>query len=179
MHGGGQGFEPPRLHHEFPDHQLGVRLSERVLASRQRSLEVVVGEIIVEIELENGEDRYDARRGRIDEGSVRRETITAVADVGGVMLELPEDVVKRLGLRTVSTVARARADGSRNILPVAGPLTIQIGDRQMTTDCIVVAEGAQAVVGRVVTMALDLHPDPVKQTLAPRPESPDRPLLRV
>ena len=140
---------------------------------------VVVGEIIVEIELENAGDRYVARFGRIDEDSVRRETIQAVADAGRVMLELPQDVVEQLGLPTVSTVARARADGSRNILPVAGPLTIQIGDRRTTTDCIVVAEGAQAVVGRVVTMALDLHPDPVNQTLGPRPESPDRPLLQV
>ena len=138
-----------------------------------------MGEIIVEIELENGEDRYDARRSRIDEGSVRRETIQAAADAGRVMLELPQDVVERLGLPTVSTVARARADGSRDILPVAGPLTVRICDRRTTTDCIVVAESAQAVVGRVVTMALDLIPDPLNQTLGPRPESPDRPLLRI
>ena len=138
-----------------------------------------MGEIIVEIELENAGDRYDARLGRIGEGSVRRETIRAVADVGRVMLEVPEDVVKRLGLPTVSTVARARADGSRYILPVAGSLTVRICERRTTTDCIVVAESAQAVVGRVVTMALDLHPDPVNQTLGPRPESPDRPLLRI
>ena len=110
---------------------------------------------------------------------MRRETIKAVADAGRVMLELPQDVVEQLGLPTVSTVARARADGSRDILPVAGPLTVRICGRRTTTDCIVVAEGAQAVVGRVVTMALDLHPDPVNQTLGPRPESPDRPLLRV
>ena len=148
-----------------------------MLALRQRSLEVGVGEIIVEIELENAGDRYVARFGRIDEDSVRRETIQAVADAGRVMLELPQDVVEQLGLPTVSTVARARADGS--ILPVAGPLTVRICDRRTTTDCIVLAEGAQAMVGRVVTMALDLHPDPVNQTLGPRPESPDRPLLRV
>ena len=149
-----------------------------MLALRQRSLEVGVGEIIVEIELENAGDRYVARFGRIDEDSVRRETIQAVADAGRVMLELPQDVVEQLGLPTVSTVARARRRQAR-ILPVAGPLTVRICDRRTTTDCIVLAEGAQAMVGRVVTMALDLHPDPVNQTLGPRPESPDRPLLRV
>ena len=91
---------------------------------------------------------------------MRRETIQAVADAGRVMLELPQDVVEQLGLPTVSTVARARADGSRNILPVAGPLmlwvrllwTVRICQRRTTADCIVVAEGAEAVVGRVVTM---------------------------
>ena len=42
--------------------------------------ECVLGEIVVVVELENAEDRSDARRGRIDDGSVRRETIEAVAD---------------------------------------------------------------------------------------------------
>ena len=153
--------------------------SERMLALRQRSLEDVVGEIIVEIELENAGDRNLAEAGFRGEDSVRRETIKAEADTGAVMLALPQDVVERLGLPTVSTVARARADGSRNILPVAGPLTVRICERRTTTDCIVVAEGAQAAIGRAVTMALDLHPDPANQTLGPRPESPDRPLLRV
>ena len=51
-------------------------------------------------------------------------------DAGRVMLELPQDVVERLGLPTVSTVARARADGSRDILPVAGPLTVRICERR-------------------------------------------------
>ena len=150
-----------------------------MLVSRYRFMEVEVGEIIVEIELENAEDRSDARRGRIDEASVRREKVQAVADTGAVMLALPEDVVVGLGLPTVRTLTSTFADGRRGQLPVAGPLTIQIGDRQMLTECIVVPEGAETLVGQVVMEVLDLIPDPVNQTLGPRPESPDRPLLRV
>ena len=138
-----------------------------------------MGEIIVEIELENTVDRNLAEAGFRGEDSVRRETIKAVADTGAVMLALPQDVVRRLGLGVVRTIATSYADGRRGNLPVAGPLTIQIGDRQMTTDCIVVPEGADALVGQVVMEVLDLIPDPGKQTLGPRPESPDRPLLRV
>lgn len=138
-----------------------------------------MGEIVVEIELENAEDRSDARRGRIDEGAVRRESIEAVADTGAVMLALTEDVVERLGLPTVRTLTSTFADGRRGQLPVAGPVMIQIGDRQMLTECIVVPEEAEALVGQVVMETLDLIPDPVNQTLDPRPESPDRPLLRV
>ncbi len=119
-----------------------------MLVSRYRFMEVEVGEIIVEIELENAEDRSDARRGRIDEASVRREKVQAVADTGAVMLALPEDVVVGLGLPTVRTLTSTFADGRRGQLPVAGPLTIQIGDRQMLTECIVVPEGAEALVGR-------------------------------
>lgn len=138
-----------------------------------------MGEIVVEIELENAEDRSDARRGRIDDGAVRRESIEAVAETGAVMLALTEDVVERLGLPTVRMLTSTFADGRRGQLPVAGPVTIQIGDRQMLTECIVVPEEAEALVGQVVMETLDLIPDPVNQTLGPRPESPDRPLLRV
>ncbi len=49
----------------------------------------------------------------------------------------------------------------------------------MSTDCIVVPEQAEALVGQVVMETLDLVADPLNQTLGPRPESPDRPLLRV
>ena len=138
-----------------------------------------MGEIIVEIELENGEDRSDARRGLITEEQVRRETITAVADTGARMLALPEDVVERLGLSIVDTIATAYADGRRGTLPVTETLIIRIGNRRMPTDCLVVPTGAEALVGQIVLERLDLIADCANQTLGPRPESPDRPLLRV
>ena len=138
-----------------------------------------MGEIVVEIELENFEDRIDALRGRIDQGVVRRETIRAVADTGAMMAVLPEDVVERLGVPVVDSIATTLADGSRADLPVTDTLRIRIGDREMGTECIVVPAGAEALVGVLVMERLDLIADPVNQTLGPRPESPDRPLLRV
>ena len=138
-----------------------------------------MGEIFVEIELENIDDRSYARRGLITEADVRRETIRAVADTGAMMVVLPEDVVERLGVPVVDSIATTLADGSRADLPVTDTLRIRIGDREMGTECIVVPEGAEALVGVLVMERLDLIADPVNQTLGPRPESPDRPLLRV
>ena len=138
-----------------------------------------MGEIFVEIELENIDDRSDARRGLITEADVRRETIRAVADTGAMMVVLPEDVVERLGVPVVDSIATTLADGSRADLPVTDTLRIRIGDREMGTECIVVPAGAEALVGVLVMERLDLIADPVNQTLGPRPESPDRPLLRV
>lgn len=138
-----------------------------------------MGEIVVEIELENFEDRIDALRGRIDVGAVRRETILAVADTGARMLALPQDVVDRLGLAEIERVATVYADGRSGELPVAGYMMLRFGDRQMQTDCVVVPTGAEALVGQIVMERLDLIADCATQTLAPRPESPDRPLLRV
>lgn len=138
-----------------------------------------MGEIVVVIELENPVDRQLAERGAFGEQAVRGETIDAVVDSGAIMLALPEGLVARLGIPSRRTIATSYADGRRGELPVAGPLTIRIGNREISIDCIVVPEGAEALVGQVVMETLDLIPDPLKRTLDPRPESPDRPLLRV
>ena len=138
-----------------------------------------MGEIVVEIELENGDDRSDARRGRIDEASVRREVIAGVVDTGARMLALPQDVVDRLGLVELERVATPYADGRRGELAVAGPIDLRIVGRRMQAECIVVPTGAEALVGQIVLERLDLIADCANQTLGPRPESPDRPLLRV
>ena len=138
-----------------------------------------MGEIIVNIELENVEDRGLARSGYLPEADIRRATIPAVADTGAIMLALPEDVVSRLGLERVDSIAATYADGRRDELPVAGTLIVRIGDRSMRADCIVLPQGVEALVGQLVMERLDLVADCVARTLHPRPESPDRPLMRL
>ena len=138
-----------------------------------------MGEIIVDIELENADDRSLVRLGYRDEDSVRRETISAVADTGARMLALPQDVVDRLGLLEFDSVATIYADGRSGELSVAGPLVLHIVGRRMQTDCVVVPTGAEPLVGQIVMERLDLIADCANQTLTPRPESPDRPLLRI
>ena len=138
-----------------------------------------MGEIVVEIELENVEDRGLARAGQLRDADIRRAAIPAVADTGAIMLALPEDVVSRLGLELVSSVSATYADGRRDELPVAGPLIVRIGDRWMSTECVVLPRGTDALVGQLVMERLDLVADCVARTLHPRPESPDRPLMRL
>ncbi len=138
-----------------------------------------MGEIVVEIELENQHDRALVEGGHLEESDVRRMRIPAVADTGAMMLALPEDVVEGLGLAEVGSISAKFADGRSAPLPVAGPLTIKIGDRSTPTNCIVVPSGADALIGQVVMEILDLIADCTHQTLTPRPESPDRPLVRL
>lgn len=56
-----------------------------------------MGEIVVDIGLENVGDRELAKAGYLQEADVRRATVKAVADTGAVMLALPAEVVERLG----------------------------------------------------------------------------------
>ena len=138
-----------------------------------------MGDIVVDIELENPGDRRLFEEGYRREEDIRRATVQAVADTGAMMLALLEDTVNRLGVKVVGSAVFTDADGQRRERPIAGPLTVRIGDRKTSTDCVVVPAGADALVGQLVMKVLDLVADCVRQTLGPRPESPDRPLLRL
>ena len=138
-----------------------------------------MGEIVVDIELENVVDRGRAEDGELPEADIRRVAISAVADTGAIMLALPEDVVSRLGIRQRSSITATYADGRQGELPVAGPLLVRIGDRSMPANCIVLPQGTDALVGQLIMEGLDLVADCVARTLHPRPESPDRPLMRL
>ena len=138
-----------------------------------------MGEIVALMKLENTEDRGVVRRGLSDESTIRRATVDGLVDTGAVMLMLPEDVVSRLGLQTQSEVLVTYADERREIRSVAGPVTVQIGDRGMIAECVVGPPSSEPLIGQIVLEALDLVADCRNQTLGPRPESPDRPLLKM
>ncbi len=138
-----------------------------------------MGELSVRTELENAIDRGVHERGLIEGSEVRSFTLNATVDTGAVMLMLPQDVVEKLGLKTRRTVVVTYADERKEERPVAGPLTIRIGDRFMSTDCIIGPPLSEALIGQVVMEELDLIADCAKRTLTPRPESPIYPLLKL
>ena len=138
-----------------------------------------MGEIVASMKLENTGDRAIVSEGLRDESAIRRATVDGVVDTGAVMLMLPEDVVDRLGLRTLSEVTVTYANEYRETRQIAGPVTVQIGDRVTNADCVVGPLSSEPLIGQIVLEALDLVADCRNQTLGPRPESPDRPLLKM
>ena len=138
-----------------------------------------MGEIVVDVELENVGDLEMVKKGLIQETDVRRVTVSAVADTGALMLALPEDVVERLGVTVVDSGTFTYADGRRGELPIAGPLTVHIGDRWTFARCVVVPSDADPLIGQLVMEELDLVADCRNQTLGPRPDAPDAPVLRL
>lgn len=138
-----------------------------------------MGEIKVRTQLENFGDSYMQRMGKVGEGEVRKCEIEALVDTGAVMLALPQDVVEKLGLEIQRTVVVTYADERKEERPVAGTVTVKIGDRFMNTDCIVGPPLSEALIGQVVLEELDLIPDCQNQVLSPRPESPIYPSLKM
>ena len=138
-----------------------------------------MGEIVADVELENVGDLELVKRGLLHESDVRRATVSAVADTGAVMLALPEELVERLGVEVVGSGPVAYADGRRGELPIAGPLTVHVGDRWTFARCIVTPPGTEALIGQIIMEELDLVADCRNQTLGPRPEAPDAPVMRL
>jgi predicted aspartyl protease len=138
-----------------------------------------MGEITVRAELENVVDRVNWEDGRIEESEIRSYKLDATVDMGAVMLVLPQNVVEKLGLKNRRTVIVSYADERKEERPVAGPLTIRLGDRFMTTDCIVGPPLSEPLVGQIVLEELDLLADCTNRKLIARPESPDYPLLKL
>ena len=138
-----------------------------------------MGEISVPVALENTADRHIARAGLRDESTIRSTRVEGVVDTGAVMLVLPENVVDRLGLERQRKVVVSYADDRRESRSVAGPVTIHIGARFMITECVVGPPLSEPLIGQIVLEALDLTADCANRTVAPRPESPDYPLLKL
>ena len=69
-----------------------------------------MGEITVNVTLENPIDRGVFERGDGEESAIRRSSLDAIVDTGAVMLVLPQNVVERLGLEIRRTVIVSYAD---------------------------------------------------------------------
>jgi predicted aspartyl protease len=136
-----------------------------------------MGEISVDFELENPVDRENFERGSGEESAVRRARVQGIVDTGVVMLVLPQNLVERLGLRVQETMVVTYTDNRTEERPVAGPVTVRIGDRSTRTDCVVGPPSGEVLIGRIILEALDLIADCTNRTLTPR--IPDYPLLRI
>ena len=136
-----------------------------------------MGEIRSDVTLENTLDRGLVDRGHGEDADVRRSTIDGIVDTGAVTLVLPQNVVERLGLQQQGTAFVTYADERREERPLAGPVTVRIGNRAMRMDCVVGPPLSEVLIGQVVLETLDLIADCTNRTLTPR--YPDYPLLKL
>ena len=135
-----------------------------------------MGEIVVNLDLENYVDRSNAASG-IRTDPVRRVQLNGIVDTGAVMLMLPQNVVEQLGLETLRRAVVTYADERRDERPVAGPVAVEVCDRFMVTECVVGPPRSEPLVGRIVLEALDLIADCASRTLTPR--TPGYPSLKL
>ena len=138
-----------------------------------------MGEVKVRVDLENAVDRELERRGQLAEQEVRKLTTRLLVDSGAVRLVLPQDQVEALGLREIAKIVVRYADERKEEHPVAGVVTVKVGNRATDVDCVVGPPNSEPLLGQEILEVLDLLVDCPKQQLIPRPESPLLPELKV
>jgi len=139
-----------------------------------------MGDVYVEIILENFRDRVLSESGYLETGKVRAEKVKVLADSGCTILALPQDLVERLGLTIKREgVIVTYADERKETRPDAGTLTVRVGDRSMETDCVVNPPASEPLLGQIILERLDLLVDCKEGKLVPRPESPYLPMLKL
>ena len=136
-----------------------------------------MGEIRSNVKLENTVDRGVFDRGHGEARAIRGATVDGVVDTGAVTLVLPQNVVERLGLEQQGTAFVTYADERREERPLAGPVSVRIGDRTMIMNCVVGPPLSEVLIGQVVLDTLDLIADCTNRALTPR--YPDYPLLKL
>jgi predicted aspartyl protease len=128
-----------------------------------------MGRVTTRIRVENLEDLWAARNGRIKKEDVRRvDIMEALVDTGCTMLALPKRYIDLLGLE------KSR---EKNVVTTAGVRTASIFDAVRLTimqrDCVVevveVPDIVPALVGQIPLEAMDLVVNPLAGTLTGNP----------
>jgi len=138
-----------------------------------------MGEVRVDLELENYDDRVVATRGLLPQDSVRTARVNALVDSGARMLVLPEEIVEALGLNYQGTVQVTYADERKEQRPVAGVVTVRVCNRRAEVSVIVGPRGSETLLGQIPLEVMDLVIDCANERLVPNPASPDMPGMKI
>jgi predicted aspartyl protease len=136
-----------------------------------------MGRFSVEIEVANNDDLALARRGLLPGDQVRRQTISGVVDSGAAKLELPQAVVKQLGLILGDKIKVRYADGRRAQRREAEGAYVKLLGRHGTFTAIVEPKRKTALIGAIVLEDLDLLVDCQRQRVVPR--DPHGPIYEI
>jgi predicted aspartyl protease len=138
-----------------------------------------MGEVKVEVELENAVDRELVLRGDLAERDLRSLKVPLLFDSGARMLVLPQDQVEALGLREIAKTIVTYADERKEERPLAGVVSVRVGNRVASVNCVVGPPNSEPLLGQVILEMMDLLVDCGEQKLVPRPESPYLPSLKL
>jgi predicted aspartyl protease len=138
-----------------------------------------MGRITARVTIENLEDVWALRKGKINSEQVRRiEVSDALVDTGAVAFSLPTRLIKELGLVAI---------GVKNTITASGPakttqydaVRITIQDRSCTVDVLEVPDQVPVLVGQIPLEFMDFIVDPVNRRLVGNPEHGGQQVLEV
>jgi len=128
-----------------------------------------VGRIVVDVVVENYEDRLRAGRGEIPEAHIRRVTVSALVDSGATFFCMARSAVEQLGLAFLQDKESRTVTGPI-VLGVYAPARIEVQGRDCVTQVLALPEGRQALLGQVPLEMMDWWIDLRAQRLVGNPE---------
>ena len=97
--------------------------------------------------------------------------VTALVDTGSTWLIIPQHVSNQLRLNALEEREVTLADGSKKLVPYAGPIQVRFQNRRGFTGALVM--GNEVLLGAIPMEDMDLIVHPQRQALMPNPENPN------
>lgn len=105
--------------------------------------------------------------------------VKALADIGALMLCIPEHVALQLKLETESIREVSLADGRSMTVPYVGPIRVRFGKRFCYVGALVLGDEVLVLLGAVPMEDMDLVVSPGRREITADPSSPNIPHARV
>ena len=138
-----------------------------------------MGRVTTEATVENLEDIWGARRGRLAAEQVRRIVIPdASVDTGAVALSLPTRLIQQLGLSPVGPKDTVTANGPSTTMQYEA-VRLTIHDRSCTVDVLEVPDKVPVLIGQIPLEFMDYVVDPVARRLIGNPAHGGQQVLEV
>lgn len=131
-----------------------------------------MGLIHAEIELVNPIDLALHQMGQLAKEDIKTETVTALVDTGAYMLCINEHLKHQLDIPIVSKMEAELADGSIQVVDVAGPITVNFKNRTTNCNAAVLPGETEVLLGAIPMEDLDVVLNPKQQTIEVNPNSP-------
>ena len=103
--------------------------------------------------------------------------VPALAETGAAYLCLPVGVAEELGIAELERREVALADGSRRLVPYAGPVEVRFGNRRCYVGAMLM--GDEVLLGAIPMEDMDLVIQPLTRSVSANTASPDIPSSRA
>lgn len=94
----------------------------------------MMGAVRVKVKLTNAIDEELVTRGLLAPSLLRQYEVDGLVDIGAVSLVIPIQLVEQLGLRIRGQRMAQYANGSEEVIGVAGPVIIECEGRETVVD---------------------------------------------
>ncbi len=138
-----------------------------------------MGRVTTAATIENLEDAWAARRGKLDERLVRRiEVPNALVDTGAIALSLPTHMIQQLGLAPIGQKNTITATGVATAMQYEA-VRLVIQDRSCTVDVLEVPDRVPVLVGQISLEFMDFVVDPANRRLIGNPDHGGQQVLEM